>query len=208
VNIKYRSFILTSVLGFLVIGVCFISLCGVVRADNSKATIEQEKKISMQLDAPKLSRVTTAADYKVVLERLDGKPFSLDELKGKTILLNFWATWCPPCRAEMPSIQRLYDQMKGEVAFVLVSSEDKSQVVPFINERKYTFPVYILKGDTPAVYESRGIPITFIISPEGNIVIQDIGSARWDDPKVIQFLRSLNKGKTVTPIIKKTSKKK
>ena len=211
-NSIHRSVTVTSVLGFLVMGLCFTSLCGMVRADNSKKDIELEKKISMQLVGPELTPISEPADYKMVLEGLDGKTFSLDKLKGKTIFLNFWATWCPPCLIEMPTIQRLYDQMKGDVAFVLVSSEDKTQVVPFINARKYSFPVYLLKEYPPDVYVRQGLPLTFIISPEGNIVISHLGRAKWDDPKVIQFLRSLKKGKTTpkpaAPEVKKASKKK
>lgn len=118
------------------------------------------------------------------LEDLDGNQVSFSEFKGKPIFLNFWATWCPPCLAEMPSIQRLYNEYNNRMAFVLISSEKTDVLKEFIQEENYTMPIYHLKSDLPDVLSSRSIPASFLITPEGKIVMKKQGAAKWDGKSV------------------------
>ena len=131
-------------------------------------------------------------DYDWTLRSLDGQKLDLAATRGKVIFLNMWATWCPPCRAEMPSIQRLYDRMKDEgVVFILVSDESPERVRRFVEKERLTLPVYTSVGQIPAVLQTPGIPATFIVSPQGKIAFKHMGAARWDDPRCVEFLRGL-----------------
>jgi thiol-disulfide isomerase/thioredoxin len=143
------------------------------------------------LEAPDLP-AEAVADYHWVVKTLGGDDFSLEKVKGQVIFLNFWATWCPPCVAEMPSIQRLYEEVKDNgIAFVCISQEEGSRVKKFVEHYGYTFPVYTFKGDIPSVFASRGIPATFIVGPDGKIAFKHVGSAKWDDERCIAFVKEL-----------------
>ncbi|MBK3517561.1 TlpA family protein disulfide reductase [Carboxylicivirga marina] len=133
----------------------------------------------------------TDNDYQWRVEDLEGNSVELSELKGKVIFINFWATWCPPCIAEMPSIQRLYDEYQNDMAFILVSQESKGILRDFMAEKEFTFPVYVLRSRQPDVFSSRSIPASFLISPEGQVVMKKQGAARWDGSKVKKRLNEM-----------------
>jgi thiol-disulfide isomerase/thioredoxin len=126
------------------------------------------------------------------METLTGVSVNLIDYTGKTIFLNEWATWCPPCIAEMPSIQKLYDQLKDDenVVFLMVTNEKKSVVEEFINKNFYTFPVLLSRSNTPEAFYSPSIPTTFLVSPEGEIVLKEVGSKKWHGDNTVQLIRS------------------
>ncbi|MFN2455676.1 MAG: peroxiredoxin family protein [Pyrinomonadaceae bacterium] len=133
-------------------------------------------------------------DYDWTVKSLDGRDVSIADLRGKVVVLNFWATWCLPCIAEMPSLQRLYEKTKDEgVMIVCISPEESETVARFVKEKGYTFPVYTLSGDPPAVFKSEIVPTTFILSSDGKVAFKHAGAAKWDDEKSVDFLRSLLK---------------
>ena len=126
------------------------------------------------------------------LTGLDGTAFDTSALKGKVVFLNVWATWCGPCRAEMPSIERLYGKVKDDrIAFLAVSDEPLRVIAPFVRKSGWTFPVYRAEGTLPRAFWSRGIPATFILAPDGRLAFKHTGSARWDDESVVEFLKGL-----------------
>ncbi|MDX2443097.1 MAG: TlpA disulfide reductase family protein [Bacteroidales bacterium] len=129
------------------------------------------------------------SDFRWPLKTLEGEPFFLEEVRGKVIFLNFWATWCPPCIAEMPSIQRLYDEYGDKISFVLVSGEDPETIKKFMIKNQYTFPIYMQSFKAPDIFESSSIPTSFIISPEGEIVMKKKGAAKWDGKKIKRLLK-------------------
>lgn len=132
------------------------------------------------------------ASYDVVLRTLDGKPVSLRTLKGKAVFMNFWATWCPPCVAEMPGIQKLYEATQSEnVAFVMISvDKDFDKLQRFMRRKKYTFPVYQLaENSIPALYASKAIPTTFVISGNGKLTLRHEGMANYNTAAFKAFLR-------------------
>ncbi len=134
------------------------------------------------------------ANFNLSLVSFDNKLVSLNEFKGKTIFLNFWASWCPPCRAEMPTIQSLYEKMKNknDVVFVLVTLDnDISKARKFVKDENFTFPVFYLNSELPKVYDTGTIPATFVISKEGKIIARRAGMADYDSKKVIEFLNKL-----------------
>lgn len=133
------------------------------------------------------------SDYQFQLEDLQGNISSFSDLKGKTVFVNLWATWCPPCIAEMPEIQNLYDDtLSDDIAFVMISlDDDKEKPKKFIARKEYTFPVYTLVSGLPAVFHSQSIPTTFVISPEGKLVVQQYGMASYNTKGFKEMLRSL-----------------
>ena len=130
------------------------------------------------------------------LEDLQGTTKSLSSYRGKVVFLNFWATWCGPCRSEMPSMQRLYDVLKDE-GFEIVAvnlQESAHQVKRFLDEEKLTFPVLLDKdGYTGSVYGARSIPTTYLIDREGKIFARAIGAREWDSPEIMSVFRDILK---------------
>ena len=130
---------------------------------------------------------------------LDGKMVSLTDFRGKVVLLNIWATWCAPCVAEMPSMQKLYQELKDEGFEILAVSIDESgveAVKPFVEKHKLGFPVLLdTKGDIKALYQATGIPESFIIDKDGMIVEKIIGPREWASSGAVRFFRSLIQSK-------------
>src|SRR5215469_5228734 len=110
------------------------------------------------------------------LTDLQGKSWHLRDLKGQVVLVNFWATWCPPCRKEMPDLQALYDKYKDQGFLVLsISDEEVAKVSPFVSERKITYPVLLDPGrKVNDAFVVEGIPKTFVYDREGKMVAQSI----------------------------------
>lgn len=126
------------------------------------------------------------------IRTLEGKKVAFSQFNGKVVFLNFWATWCPPCVAEMPSIQNLYDSLKNDnVAFVLIADENKRTVQNFMKKNRFTFPVYVQGKDLPDLFNTRRIPATYILDQKGTVVFKHVGSAKWDDEACLRFFRSL-----------------
>jgi len=136
----------------------------------------------------------SAEDYRWPLKDEDGNPVYLSRFQGEVIFLNFWATWCPPCRAEMPGIQKLYNDYKEKIHFVLVTQEDPQTVSKFLNEKGYTFPVYFQAYETPSQFVSRTIPTTFIIDRDGGIALTHKGASKWNARKIMKMLDELVSG--------------
>ncbi|MDR0447107.1 MAG: TlpA family protein disulfide reductase [Treponema sp.] len=122
------------------------------------------------------------------LPLLTGGNASLSSYRGKVVLLNFWATWCPPCRAEMPSMEVLYQRLKNQGLEILAVDlgEDTATVQQFIRNNPYTFPVLLDRNNRiGSQYGARSIPTTFVIDREGKIIGGVVGAIRWDEPKLI-----------------------
>jgi thiol-disulfide isomerase/thioredoxin len=125
---------------------------------------------------------------------LEGKTVSFESLKGKVIFMNIWATWCPPCLAEMPNIHSLYRKVDPDkIAFVMLSVDEggMNKVKKFIQKKSFTFPVYLPASPFPQEFQSPALPTTFIISPEGRIVAKQEGMAEYDTKEVLNFLQSM-----------------
>ncbi len=132
------------------------------------------------------------ADWDWTLQTLNGESTTLGDFQGQVVLLNFWATWCGPCKKEMPSLQVLYDSLKTEgVSFLMVSKEDPEIVRGFLEKEEYDMPFYIRTGIAPADVQSKSIPATFIIDSEGTVVLKETGARAWDDESTTAFLRRL-----------------
>lgn len=123
-----------------------------------------------------------------------GQQQSTAGLKGKVVFLNFWATWCPPCKAEMPSLQKLYDRFKDDDRVVfLFLNEDNTAVaaVQYLNKNNYTMPYVRLAGPAPDELFSGALPTTVILDQEGKVVYHHEGVARYDSKGFIAQLEAL-----------------
>jgi thiol-disulfide isomerase/thioredoxin len=133
-------------------------------------------------------------DFNFSAFTVDGKPLTMDSLKNKVIFLNIWATWCGPCRAEMPTIQSLYNTVKSkDMVFVMLSidrADPIRKVREYITKSDYTFPVYILKGQPTEQLRVPTIPTTFIISKKGKVIRKEVGMKNYDTEKFRKFLQA------------------
>ncbi len=134
----------------------------------------------------------TKADGNLLLRDTSGKLLALEELQGKTVFLNLWATWCPPCIAEMPSIAALYEEMGEEVVFILLSQDRNFRTaIDFMDRKGYEMPIYELAAPLPEQYQTGSIPSTFVIDKDGNLVMQHRGMADYNTEDFKEFLKSL-----------------
>ncbi len=131
------------------------------------------------------------ADYNWVLERNNKDRLEFPDLKNKVVIVNFWATWCPPCIAEMPSFELLYRDYKDKVEFLFVSSEDHETVRGFLNRKNYSIPAYRPLSEAPEPLNGNTLPTTFLISKNGAIVIEKVGAADWNSEKLRETLDKL-----------------
>lgn len=133
------------------------------------------------------------------LEDLNGKTVSLKEFRGKVIVLNFWATWCAPCRAEMPSLENLYRNLKDKGLVIIGVSVDSSEktVQSFVKERGITFPILLDKRKEVSFddYGVIGLPVTFLIDKKGIIVDKVFGERQWDSEEVKEKIKRLLEGR-------------
>jgi thiol-disulfide isomerase/thioredoxin len=134
------------------------------------------------------------ADFQWIVHDLNDVPVAFARFQGKAIFLNIWATWCPPCIAELPSISRLAaDPRLKDVAFVCVAIDDSPATVrDFVSGKGW--PMTILHATSlPDIFNTEGLPATFLIDPDGRIAADAVGGAGWDDPTVVEFLEKLAK---------------
>jgi peroxiredoxin len=148
----------------------YIELAKLVRYEHAKAPLSDPSLDAA--DALLALRARVYQDSKFSLVSLDGKNYSLDKLRGKVVLLNFWATWCPPCRKEMPDMEALYQRFQKKGLVVLaVSDEDRETVTGFLAKTNYTFPVLLDPGrEVNKAYGIEGIPKSFIFDSKGTLV--------------------------------------
>jgi peroxiredoxin len=135
----------------------------------------------------------SAPDF--TLPDLTGRPYRLSELRGKVVLLNLWATWCPPCRSEMPSMEALFRRLEHRDFALLAVAEDESgaaAIREFVSNNGLSFPVLLDPDATLSPrYGATGYPETFIIDRNGEVVNHTIGPAEWDSPQMVAYFERL-----------------
>ena len=127
------------------------------------------------------------------LVTLDGRPANLAQFRGKVVLVNLWASWCPPCLAEMPGLQALYQKVDtSKVAFVLISlDENQNKARALLKRKHYTMPVFFPTSDLPAPFQTSSIPYTVILTPQGRVADRHSGMADYDTPEFKAALEKL-----------------
>ncbi len=152
----------------------YLELAQLVRYEHVQASVDSPEyaKAMAVLEADDEKR--QGADF--ALFDLDGKPWTLKSLRGKVVLVNFWATWCPPCRKEMPDLERLYQQFNGQGLVILgISDEDAGKVKPFIADHAVSYTILLDPGrKVNGQFHVMGIPKTFIYDRKGNLAAESI----------------------------------
>lgn len=146
----------------------------------SPSVIKEEKRI-------------TLTDYSWQLVDENGVAYDFNNAKGKVVFINFWATWCPPCIAEMPGMEKLYRDYKNQVDFLFVSNETQEVISKFKQKNDYDFMVHASLTPHPEQLETTSIPRTFVLDREGHIVIDKTGAADWNSKSVRSVLDGLLK---------------
>ena len=131
---------------------------------------------------------------------LDDDVVDLQRMQGDVVVINFWATWCPPCRREMGSLERMYQALKGQGVRVLAVNigEDEDLIFSFLGtvEPSPTFPILMdLNGDSPQPWKVKGLPTTYIIGADGKVVYRAVGGREFDHPDLIDQVRALVKSR-------------
>ena len=151
-----------------------------------------EKGKEKDKDEPVLSTPAKSELAKIKLTDLDSKPIDLQQYKGKTIFINFWATWCKPCLQEMPSIEKAQKILKDEnIEFLFASDETTEQIIAFKTDHDYSFN-YITCENMGAL-NIVGLPTTFIFNPKGKLVFSEMGYRKWDSKENIDLLLEIIK---------------
>lgn len=131
----------------------------------------------------------TEADLDVQLKGINVASTNLKNLKGKTVFLNFWGTWCPPCREEWPSIQKLYESKNEKVDFVLIAMQDEEEKVrEFLKTNNYTAPVYIAESPISDKILPKVFPTTYLLSGSGQILKKETSSIDWNSKEIHEFV--------------------
>lgn len=135
-----------------------------------------------------------AVDF--VLTDIEGKQHRLSDYRGQVVIINFWATWCPPCRAEMPSMQRAWEQLEKEGILMLGINvgEDEDAIFQVTANYPVEFPL-LMDQDSKVTnqWPVRGLPTTFVVDTEGRVVYRAIGGREWDGPDLLAAVRALNR---------------
>lgn len=177
-----RSRLKPVILFILITGVLGVFI--LLQGKNWFFNTSKQSRVKISLPAPDFT-----------LPGLDGNPVSLADYRGKVVLLNIWATWCPPCVEEMPSMEILYTRLKGknfEILAVSIDTTGAKAVAPFMRKHKLSFPALVdPKGTIKSLYGATGVPESFIIDKKGIINQIIIGPRNWATPEVVRFFRNL-----------------
>lgn len=134
------------------------------------------------------------SSYNWHLKGLNAEDLNFEEAKGKVVFVNFWATWCPSCRAELPMIQALYNDYKDKVEFVFVTSDSKAEIEEFFSKTEFDFPNYNSLTRPPEFFtRTNKIPASYLIDKSGNVVIDKVGAADWNSKKIRNLIDELIK---------------
>lgn len=156
----------------------------------SATTVTSDELLRIGLQP--LKEGTESVDFE--LEDLTGATRRLSDFRGKVVFLNFWATWCGPCRFEMPSMEKLYQRLKDKGLEIIAVNlqEDSSSVRQFVDEYGLSFPVLLdTTGRIGATYGARSIPTTYIVDREGFVFAGTIGTREWDTEDYLRFFEKL-----------------
>lgn len=177
VIILYVTGLHVEVLGFFQRGLLFT---GIIKPDIEQ-TITSEKDEAVYLE-----------DVNFKMRDENAQTVNLQDLEGKIVFLNFWATWCPPCVAEMPGIQNVYEEIGDDVVFVLVAfNEDFKTAQDFKARKDYDFPIFQPLENPSGILSTGSLPSTFVFDKSGKAVLKHTGMADYDNAKFKEFLRSL-----------------
>lgn len=149
------------------------------------------KLFSTSASIVKVEERKTLKNYDWNLIDLDGQRFNFESNRGKVMVVNLWATWCPPCVAELPSLAALHKDYKDKIVFAFVANDKKAKVTSFLEKKGYQLPVYFEASTSPELLVSESIPATYIISKSGQLVVAEKGVADWNSESTRKLLDKL-----------------
>ncbi|MEO9873019.1 TlpA family protein disulfide reductase [Ekhidna sp.] len=156
----------------------------------------QQVVLSSGIISPNITTENKLASYNFRIEDMNGNRILFNQFKEKVVFINFWATWCPPCIAEMPDIHSLYQETKNNVSFVMISlDKDENKAREFIERKEFDFPVYFLRSSLPAVYDTHSIPTTYLLDKKGRIKAENHGMAKYNTEEFKELLTKLSEEK-------------
>jgi thiol-disulfide isomerase/thioredoxin len=169
-----------------------------VHADAEDTVSSDTARAFAEAGLPLLRQKAVPPDFSLPLAAPEGlaKIQNLGDLKGKVVFLNFWATWCGPCRSEMPSMEALYRRFndKGLEMLAVNCGENSPEVTAFMRSNKLSFPTALdRKGEVSGLYGIQAIPTTYLIDRDGKIILRMVGSLNWNTPKIQAAFESLLK---------------
>ena len=168
------------------IGFAFFTLLACASNSSQQPESEEQKSNENTVATPVAEAQPAASQMLPTFNILDasGKMVDLKSFAGKKVFVNLWATWCPPCRTEMPSIESLYqDTNKENVQFVMLSLDNDFETAKnYVQEKGLNLPIYYPAGDLPNLFAVNGIPTTFIFNEEGQLIERREGSDNYDTP--------------------------
>ncbi|MCK0158340.1 TlpA family protein disulfide reductase [Cellulophaga sp. F20128] len=140
-----------------------------------------------------VEKQVSVTNYNWELVNESGVSHNFNSKQGKVVLLNFWATWCPPCVAEMPSLEALYKDYKDRVEFVFVAQDNANSVTKYVSDNNFSFPVFYSNSKRPAELVSEVIPTTYILTKDGKISVEETGAKNWNSKTTRELLDKLLK---------------
>lgn len=149
-------------------------------------------------DTPEISMtdgpVLSGSDFRFAMRTTDGETISLSEYRGDVVFVNVWASWCPPCVAEMPTIETLYENLTDQenIRFILLAMDEEQQkAVDFMERREFSMPYYFPASAMPEVFRSQYLPTTYVLSKEGRVVYKKEGIADYSSANFSRWMREL-----------------
>jgi thiol-disulfide isomerase/thioredoxin len=172
--------------------IAFIALASIVFTACNNTSTDSDTTIVENANALQTSeKPVPAALPSFQLTDAGGAVMNLSDLKGKKVFVNLWATWCPPCREEMPSIEKLYKRVdKEKVVFVMLSLDQNFDLAKrFVKTNKLQLPVYYPAENLPELFNTEGIPVTFIFNEKGELIKSNEGMDDYNTEAYVQLLK-------------------
>lgn len=175
----------------------FFGLLFVLLVSTSAKSFLLRVVLSTGLFSPKIEKAeaeTKQAAMPLTFQHADGKMESTENLRGKVVFINFWASWCPPCRAEMPSMEKMYNKMKSDegIAFIFINLDDDNTAgINYLKEKNYSIPFQKAQGFIPTDLFTGTLPTTVVLDKQGAVVMNHSGMADYNSEKFIRQLTGL-----------------
>ncbi len=174
--------------------IVFLALISLLLIPSVRQWVQSQLLMKPALDKLEENIHLQDTDWDVQLKGINTSNANLKDFKGKVVFLNFWATWCGPCKAEWPSIEALHQTQKNKMAFVLIVMQDEEKNVrEYLSKNQFKTPVYIAQSPISEKLMPTSYPTTLIVSMQGQILKKETSSSDWNNPQVNDFLEQITK---------------